>query len=117
MRFARSLRAAPTAPRSRSPSGAGRQGVRPYSGGDLQISRTLLGGGSRLAFNNTYTRSGDNEARYEEGSVEEFEEKRTILRYIERSVRSNQLAGQHQLGAQQRAGLVADVLWRHASRA
>ena len=67
--------------------------------GGLANFSTLLGGGSRLAFNNTYTRSGDNEARYEEGSVEEFEEKRTILRYIERSVRSNQLAGQHQLGA------------------
>ena len=67
--------------------------------GGLANFSTLLGGGSRLAFNNTYTRSGDNEARYEEGSVEEFEEKRTILRYIERSVRSNQLVGQHQLGA------------------
>ena len=66
--------------------------------GGLANFSTLLGNSSRLAFNNTYTRSGDNEARFEEGSVEEFEERRTILRYIERSVRSNQLVGQHQLG-------------------
>ena len=67
--------------------------------GGLANFSTLLGSSSRLAFNNTYTRSGDNEAKFEEGSVEEFQERRTILRYIERSVRSNQLVGQHQLGA------------------
>lgn len=67
-------------------------------GGLLNLS-TLVGSSSRIALNNTYTRSGDNEARFEEGSVEEFEERRSILRYIERSVRSNQLVGQHQFGA------------------
>jgi outer membrane receptor for ferrienterochelin and colicin len=67
-------------------------------GGLLNLS-TLVGGSSRIALNNTYTRSGDNEARFEEGSVEEFAERRSILRYIERSVRSNQLVGQHQFGA------------------
>lgn len=67
-------------------------------GGLLNLS-TLVGSSSRIALNNTYTRSGDNEARFEAGSVEEFEERRTILRYVERSVRSTQLVGQHQLGA------------------
>ena len=67
-------------------------------GGLLNLS-TMVGGASRIALNNTYTRSGDNEARFEEGSVEEFAEQRSILRYIERSVRSSQLVGQHQLGA------------------
>ncbi len=67
-------------------------------GGLLNLS-TMVGSSSRIALNNTYTRSGDNEARFEEGSVEEFAEQRSILRYIERSVRSSQLVGQHQLGA------------------
>lgn len=67
--------------------------------GGLANFSTLLGGSSRIALNNTYTRSADNEARFEEGSIEEFAERRTILRYIERSVRSNQLLGQHQVGA------------------
>ncbi|MGQ0712206.1 MAG: TonB-dependent receptor domain-containing protein [Gemmatimonadaceae bacterium] len=95
------------------PQGSGNGGAVPFAewrgstgresvqwGGLLNLS-TLVGGSTRLALNNTYTRSGDNEARFEEGRVEEFDEQRTVLRYIERSVRSNQLVGHHQVGARQ----------------
>lgn len=69
-------------------------------GGLLNLS-TLLDNGTRLSFNNTYNRSADNEARRERGFSEnlggaEFFIDR--LRYVERSVRSHQLSGQHQFG-------------------
>lgn len=67
-------------------------------GGLLNLS-TLVGGSSRIALNNTYSRTADNEARFEEGAIEEYEDRRTLLRYIERTVRSNQLLVQHQIGA------------------
>jgi TonB-dependent receptor len=67
-------------------------------GGLLNLS-TLVGGSSRVALNNTYSRTADNEARFEEGVIEEYEDRRSMLRYIERTVRSNQLLVQHHLGA------------------
>jgi hypothetical protein len=72
-------------------------------GGLLNLS-TLLGTHSRLSLNNTYSRSADNEARVESGLDENtafpFEIQR--LRYVERSVWSSQLAGEHQFGDRHR---------------
>ena len=72
-------------------------------GGLLNLS-TLLGSGSRVSLNNTITRSADNEARVETGFDEDDGVPLHIqrLRYVERFVRSTQLAGEHQLGSSQR---------------
>ena len=65
-------------------------------GGLLNLS-TRMGEGSKISFNNTYTRGGDNEATVLGGDNEEFSQFNplafTRLDFIERSVRSNQLAG------------------------
>ncbi|MFL5496478.1 MAG: TonB-dependent receptor domain-containing protein [Gemmatimonadales bacterium] len=68
-------------------------------GGLLNLS-TRLGSSSRLSLNNTYTRGADNEGSELAGFNEEFSTDFdfTRLSFIERSVRSNQLAGEHQLG-------------------
>ena len=67
-------------------------------GGLLNLS-TRLGGSSRLSFNNAYTRGGDNEASVLTGFNEEFSNNFEFQRltYTTRSVRSNQLQGQHLL--------------------
>ena len=72
-------------------------------GGLLNFS-TLLGTHSRLSLNNTYSRSADNEARVEFGLDENtaFPFQIQRLRYVERSVWSSQLAGEHQLGDRHR---------------
>jgi hypothetical protein len=59
-----------------------------------------LGAGTKLTFNNTYTRSGDNSAVRAAGLNEEFAQTFDITRltYVSRSVRSSQLAGEHLLG-------------------
>jgi hypothetical protein len=68
-------------------------------GGMLNLS-TRLGTGTRLSFNNTYTRGGDNEASVLAGYNEEFGQtfQFTRLLFVERSVRSSQLEAEHQLG-------------------
>lgn len=68
-------------------------------GGLLNLS-TLLGTNTRLMLNNTYNRTADNDARSETGSIESDGIRAHIdrLQYVERSVRSNQLAAEHQLG-------------------
>ena len=68
-------------------------------GGVLNLS-TLLGSHSRIAINSSYNRSADNEARFEVGRSENhgMPLQVTRLRYVERSVASVQLLGQHQLG-------------------
>ena len=68
-------------------------------GGLLNLS-SMIGTSARVSLNNTYTRSADNEARYEEGIDENLglPLQITRLRYVERTVRSTQLAGEHQLG-------------------
>jgi hypothetical protein len=67
-------------------------------GGILNLS-TLVGTRNRLTFNNTFTRSADNEARFESGFDENtalpFE--LTRLRYVQRAVLSSQLGGEHEL--------------------
>ncbi|HSJ07365.1 MAG TPA: TonB-dependent receptor, partial [Longimicrobiales bacterium] len=72
-------------------------------GGLLNLS-TMFGTHSRISLNNSYNRSADNEARIEQGFYENHGTNIQIerLRYIERWVRSNQLAGQHQLAARHR---------------
>lgn len=72
-------------------------------GGLFNLS-TMFGGNTRLSFNNTFNRTADNEARTEEGFYENHRTNIRIerLRYVERTVRSNQLQGQHQLRPTQR---------------
>ncbi|HET9469158.1 MAG TPA: TonB-dependent receptor, partial [Vicinamibacterales bacterium] len=68
-------------------------------GGIANLS-ALLSGRSRLALNNTYNRSADNEARLESGTSENYGNLPldiTRLRYVERAVRSHQLTGEHEL--------------------
>jgi outer membrane receptor protein involved in Fe transport len=70
-------------------------------GGLLNLS-TRIGEGSKISLNNTYTRTADNEASVLTGDNEEFSQFNplilTRLEFIERSVRSNQVAGEHLLG-------------------
>lgn len=70
-------------------------------GGLFNLS-TRLGQSSKLQFNNTYTRSADNEAKSLHGVNEEFSQLGelaiTRLSFTERSVRSHQLRGEHLLG-------------------
>ena len=68
-------------------------------GGLLNLS-TWIGSHTKLAFNNTYNRTADNEAHADEGFFEELaiDIRRTTLKYVERSVRSNQLRAQHVFG-------------------
>ena len=72
-------------------------------GGLFNVS-TLVGQRSRIALNNTYTRTADNEARYDVGFdyFSDLEIQRTQLRFVDRSIRSNQLLGEHQFGDAQR---------------
>lgn len=66
--------------------------------GGLANFSTLIGGRTRLQFNNTYNRTADNDARREVGSFENegIEARIDRLQYVERSVRSNQVAAEHQ---------------------
>jgi TonB-dependent receptor len=72
--------------------------------GGLANFSTLVGGHSRLMLNNTYSRTADNEARREIGHFENEAINARIDRqqYVERSVRSNQVAGDHQFGTRHR---------------
>jgi len=68
-------------------------------GGLLNLS-TLLGSSSRLSLNNSYNRTADDDARTERGSLEDLGIPVAIQRldYVERSVWSSQLAGEHAVG-------------------
>jgi TonB-dependent receptor len=68
-------------------------------GGLANISM-LVGTHSQLHLNNTYNRSADNTARQETGTDENTQARVQVdrLTYVERTVRSNQLKGEHQLG-------------------
>lgn len=68
-------------------------------GGVLNLSASL-GDHHRIAFNNTYNRSSESEARADSGSIELTGLELIVnrLRLVERSVRSNQLRGEHRLG-------------------
>jgi outer membrane receptor protein involved in Fe transport len=68
--------------------------------GGLANFSTLIAGHSRLSFNNTYSRTADNDARREFGFFENegFNARIDRQQYVERSVRSNQVAAEHQFG-------------------
>ncbi len=68
-------------------------------GGLLNLS-TRIGSGTKLEFNNTYTRGGDNSAEDLGGFNEEFASEFLFSRitYIQRSIRTNQLVGNHLIG-------------------
>jgi len=68
-------------------------------GGMLNTS-VLLGNHTQIQFNNSYNRSADHEARLEEGMDENTRARVRVerLTYIERTVRANQLKGEHQFG-------------------
>lgn len=68
-------------------------------GGILNLT-TRLGATSKLSLGNTYNRGGDNAVVRAAGFNEEFATTFDITRldYVARSVRSNQLAGEHLLG-------------------
>jgi outer membrane receptor protein involved in Fe transport len=70
-------------------------------GGILNLS-SRLGSGSKITLNNTYNRSADNEATRLAGENEEFDVDLDVTRltFIERTVRSHQLAGEHLLADQ-----------------
>ncbi|MFN2315039.1 MAG: TonB-dependent receptor domain-containing protein [Gemmatimonadales bacterium] len=72
-------------------------------GGMVNLS-TMLGQTSRLALNNTYTRTADNDARREEGESENLGGRFLIdrLQYVERDVWSSQLVGEHEVGRRHR---------------
>jgi len=72
-------------------------------GGLLNLS-ALLGSHSQIHLSNTYNRSADHSARREVGADENSATNLQIDRisYVERSVRSNQLRGEHQLGIRHR---------------
>ena len=70
-------------------------------GGLLNVG-TLLGTNTRLSFNNTYNRTADNDARVESGSIERYGAAVDVQRldYVQRSMFSSQLAGEHELSRQ-----------------
>jgi outer membrane receptor protein involved in Fe transport len=69
-------------------------------GGLLNLS-TRIGASSKIAFNNTYTRTADNEGSFLQGDNEEFRQfgqlQVTRLTFVARNVRSHQLQGEHML--------------------
>ena len=69
-------------------------------GGLLNLT-TRLGAGTKLSLNNSYSRSADNEANRLAGHNEEFDLPLILSRttFTARSVRSNQLQGEHMLAA------------------
>jgi outer membrane receptor protein involved in Fe transport len=68
-------------------------------GGLLNLS-TRIGAGTKLSFNNSLTRTADNEATQLAGFYEQNAVNLALTRltFVERSVRSNQLLGEHMLG-------------------
>lgn len=78
----------------------GSTGRRSVLWGGVANFSTLFGSHTRIALNSTYNQSADNEARFELGTSENYGNlplQVTRLRFIERSMRSNQLLGQHEL--------------------
>jgi len=81
----------------------GETGRRTVLWGGLANFTSRLGSHTKLNFNNTLTRSADNEATILVGENEEFAQFNpfhiTRLTFVERSVRSNQIQGEHLLGS------------------
>ncbi|HKR09938.1 MAG TPA: TonB-dependent receptor [Gemmatimonadaceae bacterium] len=72
--------------------------------GGLANVSTLVGNGTRLSLNGMYNRTADNDAIIETGSFENegIRAKITRMDYVQRAIRSLQLAGDHQLGTHNR---------------
>lgn len=72
--------------------------------GGIANFHTLLGANHRISVQNTLSRTAEDEARVEVGFSENLGGSFQIdrLRYVERSVRSNQISGEHQLGRRHR---------------
>ena len=89
----------------------GRSTSRNVLWGGLANLSTYVGSGHRIAVNALYNRSGDNDARVEEGEFtgDGVAARITRMQYVERSVYSTQVAGEHQAGDQDRAGDVGRV--------
>jgi TonB-dependent receptor len=82
--------------------------------GGIANLTTNIGSHTKLAWNNTYNRTMDNDGRREVGFSENLATELDIqrLRYVERSVLSTQLQGTHALGLRHRiewGGTFADV--------
>lgn len=75
-------------------------------GGIANLSLNL-GTVTRVSLNNTYNHTADNEARRESGFSENLGTRLLInrLRFVERTVRSNQIAAERQFGSRQRLSL------------
>ncbi|MHB1194965.1 MAG: TonB-dependent receptor [Longimicrobiales bacterium] len=82
----------------------GTSGGRSVLWGGLANLSTLVGTHSRFELNATYNRTADDEARVESGYSENLGQEFQIqrLRYVERSVFSGQLRGEHELGSAHR---------------
>jgi outer membrane receptor protein involved in Fe transport len=72
--------------------------------GGLANMSTQLGSGSRISLNGIYNRTADNDAIIETGSFENegIRARITRMQYVQRGIRSLQLAGDHQLGSRSR---------------
>ena len=75
-------------------------------GGIANLSLNL-GTSTRVSLNNTYNHTADNEARRESGFSENLGTRLLInrLRFVERTVRSNQVVAERQFGSRQRLAL------------
>lgn len=84
-------------------------------GGMLNLS-ARLGDATKVSFNNTYSRSGDNQATRLAGQNEEFAETFDVTRltFTERSVLSSQVAGEHLLAG--RHGVTWSGTWSQVRR-
>jgi outer membrane receptor protein involved in Fe transport len=75
--------------------------------GGLLNASLMFGDNTRLSFNNTYNHSADSEARSEAGFDNNLGTRLLIdrLRFVERTVRSNQVVADRQFGARGRLNL------------
>ena len=75
--------------------------------GGLFNASLMFGSNTRLSFNNTYNHSADSEARREAGFDNNLGSRLIIdrLRFVERTVRSNQIVANRQFGARGRLNL------------
>lgn len=79
--------------------------------GGLANASVLLGQSSRIALSTAYSRTSDNEARTERGDFENEAIAAQIdrIQYVERTIQSAQIAGEHQLGAMHRIDWAATL--------
>ena len=78
----------------------GESGIASVLWGGVANFSSLVRGHTRVMFNNTYTRTADDLSRSEMGNFENegIDARIDRMQYVERSVRSNQFAAEHQFG-------------------